>query len=57
MVLEGIMNSNLPLTGSHEGTGTVVAKGKSVPDSAFKLGDRILAGIARNRCQECEDCK
>lgn len=57
MVLEGVMGSRLPLTGSHEGTGILVAKGSSVPDSEFKLGDRVLAGIPRNRCQECDDCR
>lgn len=57
MVLEGVMGSTLPLTGSHEGTGTVAAKGSSVPDSEFKIGDRVLAGIPRNRCQVCDDCR
>ncbi|KAF2100890.1 alcohol dehydrogenase [Rhizodiscina lignyota] len=55
MVIEGRMTgTKLPITGSHEGTGVVVAKGSAVSD--FAVGDRVLAGIPRNRCGECDDC-
>ena len=56
MVLEGALGSALPLTGSHEGTGVVAARGAAVSDAQFPLGARVLAGIPRGRCQECEEC-
>jgi alcohol dehydrogenase, propanol-preferring len=54
MALEGIMGSKLPLTASHEGTGTVVSLGSSV--KGFKAGDRVLAGVFFHRCGHCADC-
>jgi len=43
-----------PVTASHEGVGVCVATGSAVQD--FKINDRVLAGIPRNRCGQCEDC-
>ncbi|OCT44475.1 Alcohol dehydrogenase 3, mitochondrial [Cladophialophora carrionii] len=55
MVVEGRMAGvTLPVTASHEGAGKVVAKGDDV--QGFDLGDRVLAGIPRNRCGQCQDC-
>ncbi|KAK1773438.1 chaperonin 10-like protein, partial [Copromyces sp. CBS 386.78] len=47
----------LPLTGSHEGSGTVVAVGSSVAaDGSFKPGDRVMCGIPLGLCGSCVDC-
>lgn len=55
MVQEGKMaGTTLPITGSHEGVGTVVAKGEAV--TKFALRDRVLAGIPFHQCWQCEDC-
>lgn len=54
MVSAGIMGTRLPCIGSHEGAGTVVGFGSSVTE--FKKGDRVMAGLPRNRCGHCPDC-
>lgn len=54
MVQAGIMGTQLPCIASHEGTGTVVAIGTEITD--FKKGDRVMAGLPRNRCGHCHDC-
>jgi propanol-preferring alcohol dehydrogenase len=54
MVSEGIMGTELPCTGSHEGSGTVVAVGTGV--SGFQQGDRVMAGIIFHPCGTCADC-
>ena len=54
MVTEGRMGTSLPCTASHEGTGTAIAVGSSVHD--FKPGDRVMAGLPRDRCGQCTDC-
>ncbi|OPB43464.1 hypothetical protein A0O28_0106550 [Trichoderma guizhouense] len=55
MVQEGKMaGTTLPITGSHEGVGTVLAKGEAV--TKFALRDRVLAGIPFHQCWQCEDC-
>ena len=54
MVSAGIMGTKLPCTASHEGTGTVAAVGSDVQE--FKVGDRVMAGLLRNRCGHCPDC-
>lgn len=54
MVRNGVFNSELPLTGSHEGSGTVVDVGSLVKD--FKVGDRVMAGIKYRNCGVCSDC-
>ncbi|KAJ5609969.1 hypothetical protein N7510_006688 [Penicillium lagena] len=51
----GTLNCTLPVTGSHEGTGVVIAKGNAV--ARFVIGDRIMAGQTFDRCGECDDCK
>lgn len=43
-----------PVTGSHEGTGVLIAKGSAV--TKFRIGDRILAGQTFGRCGDCEIC-
>lgn len=55
MVSQGIMGTSLPCTGSHEGSGTVVAVGSDV--TSFKLGDRVMAGISYHTCGTCADCR
>lgn len=48
MVLNGVFDTKLPHTGSHEGTGKVVKVGSKVNN--FKVGDRIMAGIPKSQC-------
>lgn len=55
MVTEGMFPTKLPCTGSHEGTGVVVATGKEV--KKFKEGDRVMSGIPRSTCGDCASCK
>lgn len=54
MVVKGSFGTKLPCIASHEGTGTVVALGSDVHD--FKQGDRVMAGLPRDRCEHCPDC-
>ena len=54
MVQAGIMGTKLPCIPSHEGAGTVVAVGSEILD--FKAGDRVMAGLPRNRCGHCPNC-
>jgi D-arabinose 1-dehydrogenase-like Zn-dependent alcohol dehydrogenase len=54
MVSKGIFHSDLPLTASHEGSGTVAAIGSSV--TKFKVGDRVMCGIPYKPCGSCGDC-
>lgn len=54
MVSEGVMGTELPCTGSHEGSGTVVAVGSDV--AGFREGDRVMAGIIYHPCGTCPDC-
>ena len=55
MVVQGVMGTPLPCVASHEGTGTVIALGSSAI-SSFNRGDRIMAGLPRDRCGTCSDC-
>lgn len=55
MVTAGTFGTKLPCTASHEGTGTVVAKGSEAHD--FQVGDRVMCGIYRNPCGVCLDCQ
>lgn len=55
MVIDGKFPTPLPCTGSHEGTGVVVAVGSGVKN--FKKGDRVMSGIPLGNCQKCEHCK
>ena len=52
--LKGVFPIKLPVTASHEGTGTVVGIGSNV--SRFNVGDRVLAGQTFGRCGDCEIC-
>ncbi|KIH87258.1 hypothetical protein SPBR_05104 [Sporothrix brasiliensis 5110] len=58
MVLEGKFGgTKKPITGSHEGSGTVVAIGSAVAASReFKVGDRVMCGTPRNTCGACGEC-
>ena len=53
--LKGGLNCALPVTGSHEGTGIVVARGSEAV--GFQINDRVLVGQTFGRCGECEICK
>ena len=55
MVSRGQFPTKLPCIASHEGSGTVVRLGSKV--TALKVGDRAMADIPANRCQECDDCR
>ena len=55
MVLAGIFSTKLPCTASHEGSGTVVAKGSAV-GSDFHEGSRVMCGIPLHPCGECANC-
>lgn len=54
MVSAGTFGSKLPVTASHEGSGTVVAIGSDV--HGFKEGDRVMCGIPLHPCGSCGDC-
>jgi propanol-preferring alcohol dehydrogenase len=54
MVLEGVFNSALPQTASHEGAGTVVSIGSDIQD--FATGDRVMCGLPLHPCGYCKDC-
>ncbi len=46
MVQQGVFNSPLPQTASHEGAGTVVrVGGKEAEGRGFKVGDRVMIGL------------
>ncbi|WVQ63959.1 uncharacterized protein L199_002116 [Kwoniella botswanensis] len=58
MVLEGSFGSNLPLVGSHEPAGTVVALGEEAEKiGKVKVGDRVAALLPKDVCGRCSDCK
>ena len=52
--LKGVFPIDLPVTASHEGTGTVIGLGSNV--NRFKVGDRVLAGQTFGRCGDCDIC-
>ena len=52
--VKGIFPIDLPVTASHEGTGTVIGFGSNV--NRFKVGDRVVAGQTFGRCGDCEIC-
>lgn len=54
MVVAGVYKSELPITPSHEGSGTVVALGELV--SSFRIGDRVMCGLLLHPCGECDEC-
>ncbi|KAI0120688.1 chaperonin 10-like protein [Xylariales sp. AK1849] len=54
MVSSGVFGTSLPVTASHEGSGTVVLTGSSV--SGLKPGDRVMCGLPLHPCGACPDC-
>jgi D-arabinose 1-dehydrogenase-like Zn-dependent alcohol dehydrogenase len=54
MVQAGTFGTKLPVTASHEGSGTVVAIGSNVKD--FSIGDRVMCGLPLHPCGKCPDC-
>lgn len=53
-VARGVFGTKLPVTASHEGSGTVVAVGPDVQN--FQPGDRIMCGLPLHPCDSCLDC-
>ena len=53
-VIKGHWETKLPCTGSHEGSGTIVATGKEV--SGLAVGDRVMGGMLVHPCGRCYDC-
>ncbi|WVQ93247.1 hypothetical protein IAU59_000313 [Kwoniella sp. CBS 9459] len=57
MVMEGSFGGNLPLVGSHEPAGTVVALGEDAEKTGtVKKGDRVAAMLPKDVCGQCSDC-
>lgn len=53
MVQQGVFNSPLPQTASHEGAGTVVrVGGKEAEGRGFKVGDRVMIGLGMHRSRK-----
>lgn len=53
MIQHGVFGTSLPVTASHEGSGTVVAGGASVRDWT---GARVMCGLPFHACGQCADC-
>jgi alcohol dehydrogenase, propanol-preferring len=53
--VKGHLDCTLPVTASHEATGTVIAVGCSV--TKFEIGARIMAGQTFGRCGSCQICR
>ncbi|TPX08102.1 uncharacterized protein E0L32_010169 [Thyridium curvatum] len=56
MVRNGVFGTALPCTASHEGSGTVVASGPAAAAGHIGVGDRVMVGLPRSPCGECDDC-
>ncbi|KAF2652209.1 alcohol dehydrogenase GroES-like domain-containing protein [Lophiostoma macrostomum CBS 122681] len=54
-VWEGVYESPLPMTGSHEPVGTVVAIGSSV--KGWRVGQRVGVLLFRHQCHVCTNCR
>ncbi|KAK7985806.1 hypothetical protein PG988_003428 [Apiospora saccharicola] len=54
MVAAGVFGTQLPVTASHEGAGTVV---RASSGSGFLVGDRVMCGLPFHPCGECGDCR
>jgi alcohol dehydrogenase, propanol-preferring len=55
MVAAGIFGTTLPVTASHEGSGTVAVVGPAAT-ADFKAGDRVMCGLPLHPCEACADC-
>ncbi|KAH8898595.1 GroES-like protein [Thozetella sp. PMI_491] len=53
-VVKGHWQTPFPCTGSHEGSGTIVAVGRDV--SGLTIGDRVMGGMLSRPCGNCFDC-
>ncbi|KAI1864612.1 hypothetical protein JX265_008336 [Neoarthrinium moseri] len=54
MVSSGVFGTKLPVTASHEGSGTIIRTGSEAGD--FKPGDRVMCGLPLHPCGACADC-
>ncbi|KAK8074434.1 chaperonin 10-like protein [Apiospora hydei] len=54
MVAAGVFGDKLPVTASHEGSGTVVRAGSA---SGLEVGDLVMCGLPFHPCGECGDCR
>ncbi|KAK8043331.1 hypothetical protein PG993_005761 [Apiospora rasikravindrae] len=57
MVASGVFGSKLPVTASHEGSGTVVRAGSDASSSDFQVGDCVMCGLPFHPCGDCGDCR
>ncbi|KAK8062024.1 Alcohol dehydrogenase 4 [Apiospora phragmitis] len=59
MVAAGVFGDRLPVTASHEGSGTVVrvGGGGDASSSGFRVGDRVMCGLPFHPCGSCGDCR
>lgn len=55
-VWQGVYESPLPIAGSHEPVGTIVAVG-SKAQSKWKVGQRVGVLLFRHACHQCLNCK
>lgn len=56
-VWEGVYQSALPITPSHEPVGTVVAVGKQAAKQNWHAGQRVGVLNFRHACRTCSGCK
>ncbi|KAH7039431.1 chaperonin 10-like protein [Macrophomina phaseolina] len=56
-VYEGVYESPLPLTGSHEPVGTVVAVGPEATRRGWKNGMRVGTLLFKHACGACHGCR
>ncbi|KAL5335541.1 chaperonin 10-like protein [Aspergillus crustosus] len=56
-VYEGVYQSSLPLTPSHEPVGTIVAVGKKAASAGWKVGQRVGMLNIRHACGSCVGCR
>lgn len=54
MVSSGVFGTKLPVTASHEGSGTIALVGSEVTN--FKAGNRVMCGLPLHPCSHCSDC-
>ncbi|KAH8662605.1 chaperonin 10-like protein [Xylariales sp. PMI_506] len=59
MVSSGVFGTALPVTASHEGSGTVVALGDRAgsEELGFAVGSRVMCGLPLHPCGTCSECQ